>query len=139
MATRSTKTTTIILSVCQVIRSKEELRTLLDAQIEKGKNLLHQYPPIYADSYGRQLISDQDTEKFYAEHKAWREFCEEIYTSSFSDPNTKYLKQFQEAGTFWGILTDGKGQVYHDTRNLFQEEINALESFKQRLDLIFPM
>ena len=139
MGTKSTKTTTIILSVCQVIRSKEELRTLLDAQIVKGQNILNQYPPVFADPYGRQLISDQDADKFYAEHSAWKEYCEEVYTSSFSDPNTKYLKQFQDAGTFGGIITDGKGQVYLDTRSLFQDEINALESFKQRLDLIFPM
>ena len=139
MATRNTKTTTIVLSVCQVIRSKAELLSLIEAQIEKGNNLLNQYPPSYIDPCGRQLISEQDAKKFYAEHDAWREFCEEIYTSSFSDPNTKYLKQFQDAGTFIGFITDGKGQVYLDTRSLFQDEINALESFKQRLDLIFPI
>ena len=139
MATRNTKASTIVLSVCYVKRSKEDLLSLIEAQIVKGQNILNQYPPVFADPYGRQLISDQDADKFYAEHSAWKEYCEEVYTSSFSDPNTKYLKQFQDAGTFWGIITDGKGQAYLDTRSLFQDEINALESFKQRLDLIFPM
>ena len=138
MATRSTKSTTIILGVCQVQRSKNDLRSLIEEQIKKGNDILSQYPAMYTDPYGRPLMTPSDLEKFTAIYTSWQEYCEEIYTSSFSDPNTKYLAQFQNVGTPLGPLSGYEG-AYSMTRDLFRKQINQLESFNQRLDLIYPI
>lgn len=127
----------IVLGVCHVTRTKEELKSLMDQQVVKGKDIYNKYPAdiIVLDAYGRKAYDENTSNNFFREYRAWCAYCEEIYTSSFDNPNTKYLKDFKDAGQFVGIIIDSS-QVYKDSKKLLLSQIEELESFIDRLDLI---
>ena len=136
-ASKKTTPQIIVLGVCHVERSKEELRSYLLEQVKKGNDILNRYPVALCNQYGQRLLTQQQEQDFFREHDVWADYCEEIYTSSFDDPNTKYLEQFRASGTPIGIYTSAN-DVYIDSRRRLADQISAIESFLQRLDLIFP-
>lgn len=126
-----------VLGVCHVTRTKEELRALMDQQVVKGKDIYNKYPNDITihDAFGRIAYDENTSNNFFREYRAWCAYCEEIYTSSFDNPNTKYLKEFKDAGQFVGIIIDSN-QVYKDSKKLLLSQIDELVSFIDRLDLI---
>jgi len=126
-----------ILGVCHVTRPKEEMKTLLEKQIKKGKDIYEKYPGdiTIRDMYGRIAFNDQISHDFHKDYHAWSLFCEEIYSSSFDDPNTKYLKEFKDAGQFIGIYRDAN-EIYKSSKEYLLRQIEQIESFIDRLDII---
>lgn len=125
-----------VLAVCQVTRSKEELTSLFQKQIQEGEAILAKYPPYVNNGYYAPAFNQNQADLFYAEYKAWKEFCEEIYTSSFNIEDTKYLNQFKNSYIF-GFVRD-ESDVYNSERENLQRQINELNSFIKRIPLIYP-
>lgn len=126
-----------MLGVCHVTRSKEEMKALFEKQLEKGKGIYDKFPGdiTMRDMYGRAAYNEQTSHDFYKEYHAWSAFCEEIYSSSFDDPNTKYLKDFKDAGQVIGIFRDANDLYQQSKRNLLRQ-IEEIECFIERLDII---
>lgn len=127
----------IVLAVCQVTRSKEDLEALILTQIEQGEAILAKYPPYMNNGYYAPAFDQNNADQFYAEYKAWKEFCEEIYTTSFDIKDTKYLEQFTNAEIFMGLFSES-WEVYNHSLSNLRKQINELNSFIKRIPLIYP-
>lgn len=125
------------LAVCQVTRSKEELTSLFQKQIQEGEAILAKYPPYVNNGYYAPAFNPNQADQFYAEYTAWVEFCEELYTTSFSIKETKYLDQFNRAG-FYAEIDPTPEKVYNEELRDLHHQIDELKSFIKRIPLIYP-
>lgn len=128
-----------------LIMPAEKLKSLLEGQIEIGKNLL-QIPvqQIYSGGYSGYgfggyrstgpKYDESQYKAFKAEFHKWQDFTAEIFKQAFDDPNNEYHSRFVSRGQAM-IITGNEDWMkeYHDE---IKDKISYIETFIQKMPLI---
>lgn len=124
MATRKGNITQPRKEVCELILSREDMRSKIQERIQKGLGL-----------YQRNISNHQDLDKLNADFDTWSEFNSELLKRSFTNEDFKN----EYIGPGYGVLSiyeRGLGEKISELRSEIQSKIRILESIMERLELI---
>lgn len=124
MATRKGSTAQPKKEVCELLLSREDMKSKIQERIQKGLSF-----------YQRNVSSHEELDKLNADFNTWSEFNSELLKRSFTNEDFRY----EYDGSSFGVVSlyeQSLGEKISDLRDDFQSKIRVLESIMERLELI---
>lgn len=117
---------------------KEEFKSQLETQIQKGNVLLERqvmvYPPMGYVRLEKDLPVDENgLETLRGDYLSWNDYNKELLLAAFTNNGGDYLKKYTESG--FHLLYSTKNRV-EQLKDFIREDIKQLQSLINRLDLI---
>lgn len=124
MATRKGSTAQPKKEVCELLLSREDMKSKIQERIQKGLSF-----------YQRNVSSHEELDKLNADFNTWSEFNSELLKRSFTNEDFRYE---YDGSSFVGVslYEQSLSEKISDLRDDFQSKIRVLESIMERLELI---
>ena len=123
-----------------LIKSREEVKALLEGQIKSAEPILAmqvaKVPKIHYDIFGgtRSQIYDYDEaqkDEFLRQYNSWAIMCREIFIRSFEHPNNTDLVGFDRSGLNY-VISD----YVEEYKSAIRDQIAYIKGFIERMSLI---
>lgn len=123
-----------------LIKSREEVRALLEGQIKAAEPILAMQvakaPKIHYDVFGGTRsqgyeYDEAQKDEFLRQYKSWAIMCREIFIRSFEHPNNTDLFGFDSNGLSY-VISD----LVEEYKSAIRDQIAYLKSFIERMSLI---
>lgn len=130
---------TFVVSV--LIKSRDEVRQLLEKQIQAAEPILqmqlasrphYQTVGMFGETRQHGVEYDpKENEAFFNEYKKWNLMNREIFTRSFRDPNNTTLDEYDHAGHYYAWE-----DIVNEQKKAMREQVAYIQRFIDRLPLI---
>jgi len=123
-----------------LIKSREEVKALLEGQIKSAEQILAmqvaKVPKIHYDIFGgtrsqRYDYDEAQKDEFLRQYNSWAIMCREIFIRSFEHPNNTDLVGFDRSGLNY-VISD----YVEEYKSAIRDQIAYIKGFIERMSLI---
>lgn len=124
-----------------LIKPREEVKRLVEAQIVAADSILEMQVAKVAESYTYDMFGSPRTrvdkydevqqDEFLRQYKIWNNRCKEILTRSFEHPNNTDLDGYEKSGRSYFIR-----DIVEEQKKGIRDQVAFMRGFIDRLDLI---
>lgn len=123
-----------------LIKSREEVKALLEGQIKAAESILAmqvaKVPKIRYNVYGgissqKGEYDEAQQDEFLRQYKSWAIMCREIFIRSFEHPNNTDLVGFDRSGLSY-VISD----IVEEYKSAIRDQIAYIKGFIERMSLI---
>ena len=123
-----------------LIKSREEVKALLEGQIKSAEPILAmqvaKVPKIHYDIFGgtrsqRYDYDEAQKDEFLRQYNSWAIMCREIFIRSFEHPNNTDLVGFDRSGLNY-VISD----YVEEYKSAIRDQIAYIKGFIERMSLI---
>lgn len=123
-----------------LIKSREEVKALLEGQIKSAEPILAmqvaKVPKIHYDIFGgthsqRYDYDEAQKDEFLRQYNSWAIMCREIFIRSFEHPNNTDLVGFDRSGLIY-VISD----YVEEYKSAIRDQIAYIKGFIERMSLI---